>query len=440
MTAQSEACAVSPFSTVGAPSAFVLAGPTLAHGAENLDAHLARLGSLPAVGYPELADIVDDAQLIGRGGAQFPFARKLRTAVDTALRTRREPVIVVNGAESEPASRKDQVLLTLRPHLVLDGASVIARAVGARRVVLYVHRNLLVQQRVGVALRQRRLARLADPVWSVAAGPGRYVAGESSAVVSFVSGGRAAPTASRFPAAIAGVDGRPTLISNAETFAHVALIVRTGADDWRLSGPDGKGPRLLTLHGGVRTPGLVVEVNAATDIGTLLRDAGGVHDLPAAVLAGGYAGTWLPGPLAWRTPIGTDAFAGAGASLGCGLLAVLPDNRCGLAETARLVSWLAGEGAGQCGPCVYGLPHVARVFDRVARHHAGAGAVRELRRVAAQVDRRGACAHPDGVIRLLRSALDVFESHIGRRNVRRCPGAQLPELLPLPRTNRDEWL
>lgn len=440
MSAQPEGLTAPAFGAVGQPGAVVLAGPTVSQGAENLHDHLIRLGPVPAMTCEELANLVEDADLVGRGGGQFPFARKLRAVVHASSQKQLEPLVIVNAAESEPASRKDHIVLAQRPHLVLDGAAIVARALGARTAVIYVHRDFVVQRRLAAALRERCAARLADPVWSVAAAPNRYVAGESSAVVSFVSGGSARPTTTRVPAAVAGVNGRPTLVSNAETFAHVGLMSRTGAPDWRSSGPDGKGPRLVTLHGGVREPGLVVEVNSPVTIGTLLRDVGDVHDMPAAVLIGGYAGTWLPGPLAWRTPISAAALTNIGASLGCGLIGVLPHDRCGLAETARLVTWLAAEGAGQCGPCIFGLPHLASVFERVGRHHASARAVRELRRVALQVDRRGACGHPDGVVRLMRSALDVFESHIGRRTGRRCPGVSRSALFPLPHTNRDEWV
>ena len=56
-----------------------------------------------------------------------------------------------------------------------------------------------------------------------------------------------------------------------------------------------------------------------------------------------------------------------GAAIGAGVLAALPSDRCGLAETARVVSYLAAESAGQCGPCLNGLPRIAAALAELAR-------------------------------------------------------------------------
>jgi NADH:ubiquinone oxidoreductase subunit F (NADH-binding) len=105
-------------------------------------------------------------------------------------------------------------------------------------------------------------------------------------------------------------------------------------------------------------------------------------------------------------PFSSAGLADLGAGPGAGLIAALPAGACGLSETARVVRYLAGESAGQCGPCVFGLPAIAGQVERLAE---GRGADPGLlRRWLSQVDGRGGCAHPDGAVRLVRSALRTF--------------------------------
>src|SRR6266851_1667398 len=153
-------------------------GPDPRSGAESLAAHERRLGSLPPA-RPELIDTIERSGLLGRGGASFPVGVKWRSV---ASRARGLAVVIANGAEGEPLSRKDQALMWSRPHLVLDGALLAAGAVGAARVVLYVgeeHRAAAAS--LAHALVERQPAQQRSI--SMVAAPARYVAGEESAAV-----------------------------------------------------------------------------------------------------------------------------------------------------------------------------------------------------------------------------------------------------------------
>ena len=114
--------------------------------------------------------------------------------------------------------------------------------------------------------------------------------------------------------------------------------------------------------------------------------------------------------------------ANHGTSLGCGVVMVLPATSCGVAETARILRYLAGESAGQCGPCVFGLDWIASAMERAARGRADASERDRLIRWAGQVSHRGACHHPDGAVRLLNSALRAFDGdltlHLARQACR----------------------
>jgi NADH:ubiquinone oxidoreductase subunit F (NADH-binding) len=174
------------------------------------------------------------------------------------------------------------------------------------------------------------------------------------------------------------------------------------------------GTRLVTLSGAVERPG-VYEVDHGAPLGSVVALAGGSVADSGGVLVGGYFGAWLP-PSAAVLALADDALAPYGAGVGAGIVAVLPAGHCGLAETARILRWLAAQSAGQCGPCTHGLPAIAAAFDGLVAGHRRAAA--EVERLAAMVEGRGACGLPDGSIRLVRSALRVFgpdaEAHTGR--------------------------
>jgi NADH:ubiquinone oxidoreductase subunit F (NADH-binding) len=420
---------------IGDPRGLLLGGPDEDAGAETLAGLLDRLGELPRLSADVLTELVAGAGLCGRGGGQFPLARKLES-LRAGLGDGGPPAVVVNLSESEPASRKDRTLARLRPHLVLDGAALVARALGARDAVLHLHDG---EYAAVAALRMAAAERadhgLDDPTWTVSTAPRGYVAGESSAVLSAVEGGRPLPRWSPVPATVRGLHGPPTLLSNGETFAQLAVLARLGADQWRSLGPNPwSGPLLVTVQGAVGRRGEVIEVLGTASIGDVLAYADAPR--PAAVLVGGYAGTWVDGPTAAGLALDRAALASAGATIGCGLLAVLPAGHCGLAETARLVGWLAAEGAGQCGPCAFGLPRMGTAAEALAR---GRGrAVDLLLRLADEVDGRGGCRHPDGVARLARSAVTTFEADVRRHRWGRTCGGDTRPVLPLP-TRSPSW-
>ncbi len=354
---------------------------------------LSALHREPLPGAGGLIDAVASSGLRGRGGAGFPTARKL-----AAVAEGRRPVVVVNGAEGEPASEKDALLLDQQPHLVLDGAVLSAIAVGARRVVVGVPAARAAA--VAAAIGDRR-----DGVeLELHTVPDDYVAGEESALVHSIDGGRATPTfASRVYRR--GVGGRPTLVQNAETLAHVALIARHGPDWFRERGTaEDPGTALLTVSGAVARPG-VTEIALGTPLASVLS-AAHPAGAPRAVLIGGYYGAWVDARDAAVLALGHEALRARGLSLGCGVVAVLGEDACGVCETARVLRYLAGESSGQCGPCRFGLSALAELFAEISAGRRDA--FPRLRRWADEIEGRGACHHPDGAVRLLRSALDVF--------------------------------
>jgi NADH:ubiquinone oxidoreductase subunit F (NADH-binding) len=369
-----------------------LAGHQQAHGVLPLAAFDGREGRR------RLIAEVTAAGLRGRGGGGFPTARKL-----AAVRGRR-PIVVANGCEGDPLSSKDRTLLGLAPHLVLDGIQLAAHAVAATEAVLCLHEGSRARASVEGALAERRT----DPVpVRIVEVPPRYVASEESALVHYLTTGDARPTGKEPRPAERGVDRRPTLVDNVDTLAQLALIARQGAGTYRRTRMD-----LVTINGAVRQSG-VLEVPPETTAAELIGYAGGPARPVQAVLMGGYGGTWLP----WTAA--TAAGPAVGAVPGIASMHVLPASACGLAFTAKVLTHLADESARQCGPCMFGLPAIAADLTGLVagdRHALG-----RLERRLPLVTGRGACAHPDGAVRLAASALRVFGQDVtAHLRERRC--------------------
>jgi NADH:ubiquinone oxidoreductase subunit F (NADH-binding) len=317
------------------------------------------------------------------------------------------------------------------PHLVLDGAGIAADTVGADEVVVCVDRSAgaaVKAIRAAIAERQRAGADRAS--FRIEATPAHYVTGEESALVHWLNGGAAKPTFVPPRPFERGVRGRPTLVNNVETLAHLALIARFGADWFRgLGSASDPGTALVTLTGEIARPG-VYEVPLGIPLAEVLRVAGSGAAIQA-LLVGGYGGAWIPGSRAIEARLDRASLGALGASLGCGALTVLGPDSCGLRTAALVARWMADQSAGQCGPCVQGLPAIAHTVEALVAGDRGQRAEHQLRRWLEMVEGRGACHHPDGAVRFVRSALAVFATEIGRH--RRYGPCQAPAArLPLP--------
>ena len=400
--------------------------------------HERQHGPMPVLRRAErLVDVVEASGLTGRGGAGFPAGRKMRSVAAGPG----SKVLVANGAEGEPASLKDRLLLSRLPHLVLDGMTLAAAAVGASEAYLCVHgseHGLLDRLELAV---QERLAAGLDPVPVQVTGiPGRYVSSEQSSIVQFLNGGPGKPTFSPPRPHERGVHGNPTLVHNVETLAHLALIARYGDRWFRGAGsPGAPGSMLVTVSGAVGRPG-VYEIEMGTPIGQLVMLAGGPAEPLQALLVGGYFGAWLPVQVAWPTPMTHVGLKAVGGALGAGIVIAVPASACPIAETARVVRYLAEENAGQCGPCVFGLPALADALGELAYCGAREGAVNQVATLLPLIERRGACRHPDGATQLVRSMLRAFPADArGHERTGSCDGVGRSPVLPLPRDEEREW-
>jgi len=238
-----------------------------------------------------------------------------------------------------------------------------------------------------------------------------------------------------------GLGGAPTLVQNVETLAHLALIARYGARWFRAAGTTAEpGSMLTSLYrpdGGCQ----VVETEIGAPLRTLLSSGPDAQ----AWLIGGYHGTWLPIAQGVGLTLDNDSLRKYGAAVGAGVLIALPSDRCGLTEAARVTGYLAAESAGQCGPCLNGLPRIAAGLAELAGRGHRKQIRADLERWAGLVTGRGACNHPDGSVRFVRSALTVFAPEIRLHAQGHCSAAHHANrrpFLPLPDgmpTSEEDW-
>jgi NADH:ubiquinone oxidoreductase subunit F (NADH-binding) len=364
--------------------------------------------AFPEVKNPDvgrLVELLQAADLRGRGGGGFPAWRKVAAVAERAA-AGEHVTVVANGEEGEPASAKDRYLLRHRPHLVIEGLLAVAGALEASRVIAYVS-DATSAGRVRAALAER-----GETGVEVFEAPRGYVSGEETAVVRALNGGPALPTQKPPRPFESGVDQLPTLVSNVETLARVAQL-------WSAAATGGPSPEraadhlLLTLLGPDRA--VLTEV----PVGTTLRDAArrtlGL-EVPAGtpVLAGGFFSGFLPDE-ALDAPLEFDGFRRLGSGLGCGSFLLLP-GACPVDVATDVMAFFDRENAHQCGSCFKGTAAMHQALARLGTGESGEPDMANLARWGEILPGRGSCATLDGAACLARTLVtqyaDVVDEHL----------------------------
>ncbi|MGG5257886.1 NADH-ubiquinone oxidoreductase-F iron-sulfur binding region domain-containing protein [Phycicoccus avicenniae] len=354
-----------------------------------------------------LVDDLHAAGLTGRGGAAFSTAVKIRAAHDHGAH------LVVNACDGELGAGKDAWVVEHHLDELARGAALVVGGRRGRRSVRFAaHRG------------SRTAALLAAAGVDLLEVPGRYVSSEETALVSLAEGGLARPLTKRRPVVTGGqhADGRripATVVLNAETLWRVAQVEAHGPGWFRSFGTAAEpGPRLVTVSGAVLRPG-VLETSAGVPLADLL-DAASPAPAAAHVGVGGLGGILLTVSDARGLRWSTADLAHHGGSVGPGVLEVLDPSRCPLDVVRERLAYAAGESAGQCGPCMFGVPALSAAWDRLAARP-DAASRDEVRRHAGLLPGRGACRFPDGVARFAASALTVLAPHLAAHATGSCP-------------------
>jgi NADH-quinone oxidoreductase subunit F len=319
---------------------------------------------------------VNEASLLGRGGAGFPAGRKW-----SMLRKAETTYLVVNGDESEPATFKDHLLIERDPHQIVEGTIIAAYAIGAAMAFIYCRGEF--------ALGFERLQQAVNDAYSHGAlgpgifgssfaldlvvhpGAGAYICGEETALLESLEGKRGFPRIKPpyFPAAI-GLYGEPTVVNNVETMANLPWIVLNGGAAFAALGEGSSaGTRLFALSGHVERPGWYEVEMSKTTFRDLIYDeslGGGLrggHDLKAFI-PGGVSAPWF---FEEHLDMGLDqdAVGKAGSMLGSGSVVVMDETTCVLRAAWRITRFFHRESCGQCTPCREGAGWVEKVLRRI---------------------------------------------------------------------------
>lgn len=395
--------------------------PRLLHdGPEGHAGYLAEGGYLDLDDADALLEAVDLSGLLGRGGAAFPLAVKLRTVRDNGRRAG-GAVVIANGEEGEPASVKDRWLLRNRPHLVLDGLRLAARIVGAGHAYVYVsdpHAARSVE--AARAELGGDLQGIPTQVVTVDAG---YVAGEETAAVRAINGGPAKPSDKPPRPFEYGVRDLPTLISNVETLANLPYLQRHGAQEYRSVGtPMSPGTFLATITGGGRSP-VLYEIPH----GLPLRDLLTLHGVPADAVRGGLMGGYFAGLLNREVLDATldhETLRQLGSGLGCGAVAVLTDD-CPVAVAASVLDYFDRENASQCGSCFNGTAAMSAVAAALRDGVATDEDLARLERWSVVLRGRGACATLDAACNVATSLMTQFPQIVREHVENNCQTCQV---------------
>lgn len=395
----------------------------------SLDEHVARYGTLRTSGTPratkDITALAERWDIRGRGGAGFPLSKKIYAVYRASVRGK-TAVLVANGSESEPLSYKDRALMWFAPHLVLDGMELVARVLGARQAYLTIHPDPEMRIHLENVLAERHRGLGPGVAIQVVELEGSYVSGQETAVIGYLERGVTLPRFQPPRPSTKGMDGRPTQISNVETLARLALAYHCEENGVSKD----VGAQSLGSLGTLWTQagGRVFEMTPGESLGGMLKGMGIEFDDESSMLLGGYFGTFnrTSAPI-MEAPI--SVLGAFGASFGSGVVALFPPGSCVIAEADRVISYMSGESAGQCGPCTFGLPAVAGEFHRLQD-----GAKADLEKIwrwTGQLPGRGACGLPDGFSNLVRSVIEGFAPEIKAHGSATCRGTDYA-IVPAP--------
>jgi NADH-quinone oxidoreductase subunit F len=319
---------------------------------------------------------VNEASLLGRGGAGFPAGRKW-----SMLRQAEPRYLVVNGDESEPATFKDHLLIERDPHQIIEGSIICAYAIGAAKAFIFCRGEF--------ALGIERLEQARDDAYDHGAlgrdifgsgfsldlvihpGAGAYICGEETALLESLEGKRGFPRIKPpyFPAAI-GLYGEPTVVNNVETMSNLPWIVLNGGAAFAALGQGSStGTRLFALSGHVERPGWYeLEMSKTTfrDLIYAPELGGGIRDgnEMKAFIPGGVSAPWF-GPEHLDMGLDQDAVGKAGSMLGSGSIVVMDETTCVVRAAWRIARFFWRESCGQCTPCREGSGWIEKILRRL---------------------------------------------------------------------------
>ena len=319
---------------------------------------------------------VKAAGLRGRGGAGFLTGQKWELLANQP--DGRGKILVCNADEGDPGAYMDRSVLEGNPHSIIEGMLIGAYATGAREGVVYVRTEYpLAIKHLVIALRQaREMGLLGVNILGtgfsfdieIVKGAGAFVCGEETALMRSVEGERGEPR-QRPPYPVEkGIDGKPTVINNVETWANIPVIVSCGASAFaKIGTPGNSGTKIFSLVGKVKNTGLV-EVPMGMSIGEIVNEIGGGPSGRTeikAVQTGGPSGGCIPASM-FDLPIDYESLARAGSIMGSGGMIVMDASACMVDLAKYFMNFLKDESCGKCFTCRKGTQRMWEILDDIS--------------------------------------------------------------------------
>lgn len=357
---------------------------------------------------------VERSGLRGRGGAGFTTALKWKFCREARGSER---FVVCNADEGEPGTFKDRVLLNGYTDLVLEGMTICAGVIGARKGFLYLRgeyrymvghlESVLARRRTDGLLGKDILGRVGfDFDIEIHLGAGAYICGEESALIESLEGKRGV-TRKRPPFPVtSGYKGCPTVVNNVETFLAATGIVERGGYWFRGEGTDrSAGSKILSISGDVARPG-IYEYPFGTPVATVLADCGAEHT--QAVQVSGAAGETLS-PSEFERIIAFEDLPTAGSFM------VFDESRDMLDMVRNFAGFFQHESCGFCTPCRVGGALLRNLVEKVAAGQASDYDLGEMRHIGAVMKQASYCGLGHTAPNHVLNTLDKFPHAYQRR-------------------------
>jgi NADH-quinone oxidoreductase subunit F len=395
------------------------------------DGYRALANVLKDYSYKDVQQAIMDANLLGRGGAAFPTGMKLMSVADDADFPR---YIVCNADEMEPGTFKDRVLIHADPHMLIEGIIIAGYASLAEKGIIFIRPEYesaarILEREIEIARREGYLGQnVLGSEYSlelvVHRSAGRYICGEVTAQLNALMGKRPNPMKPPPYPTEKGLWGKPTVLSNVETFACLPHIIRNGGKwfkDLALT-ESGAGTKIFGVSGKVKKPGCY-ELPIGVRLSEIIEEhAGGMLEGSEfkTCLPGGASTGFLP-KAHYGIEMDFQSLRNIGNRLGTGAIMVFDHKTCLVGATVNLIEFFARESCGWCTPCREGLPYILDLLRRIEYGQGEQAHIPMLERMCKHLW-NAYCAFAPGAIApvesLLRHFRDEIVEHIRQRT---CP-------------------
>jgi NADH-quinone oxidoreductase subunit F len=396
-----------------------------------------------------ICKMVLDSGLRGRGGGGFPTGRKWEAA---RVQSSKKKYIICNGDEGDPGAFMNRSVMEGNPHSVIEGMMIAARAIGADEALVYVRAEYplaVARMRRAVADAERE-GILGNNVFGtgfsmkcdVMEGAGAFVCGEETAMIASIEGRRGMPAPKPpFPAQ-SGLWGKPTIINNVETLAHVPHILNEGPEVFHSIGTkDSPGTKTFALTGHVANTGLV-EVPFGTPLREIVINiGGGVTDDAGKIWKEGFKAVQIGGPSGGcltadhlDLPLAYDSLRSVGAMVGSGGLVVMNDRTCMVSIARFFMEFTQRESCGKCVLCREGTKQLLALLDDVIEGRATRETLDLMEKLGHAVQAGSLCGlgktAPNPVLSTMRYFRKEYEEHVFEKRCRtgRCKALLKPEI------------